>query len=65
MSLSDEVVKLDSPLPNGLAWQQELVGTVQQVWDCQDIVVKALCGYAEQHKVKNRAHHDKKVAEND
>lgn len=27
--------------------------------------MKAVCGYAEQHKVKNRAHHDKKAAGND
>ena len=56
---------MDSPLPNGLSWQQELVGIVQQGWDCQDVVVKAVCGCAEQHEVKNRAHHDKKVAGND
>jgi len=65
MSLSDEVVKLDSPLPNGLAWQRELLCIVQQGWGSQNVVVKAVYGYAEQHKVKNRAHHDKKVAGND
>jgi hypothetical protein len=64
MSLSDEVVKLDSPLPSGLAQQQELLGIVQQGWDCQH-VVKAVYGYAEQHKIKKRAHHYKKVAGND
>jgi hypothetical protein len=49
MSLSDEVVKLDSSLPMGMARQQELLGFVQQGWDCQDVVMKAVCGYAEQH----------------
>jgi hypothetical protein len=65
MSLSDDVVKLDSPLPNGLAWRQESMGAVQQGWDCHNVVVKVVCVYAELHKVKNRAHHDKKVAGND
>jgi hypothetical protein len=64
-SLSVEVVKLDSPLPKGLARQQELLGIVQQGWDCQEVIAKAVCGYAEQHKVKNRAHQDKKAAGND